>query len=413
LIVLAFLSLPVFIILKNSLQVLHYAFFFYLIYAIGLYAFYRNKLYKTDLLRLKREEIQEKMNSHEREILRLTDLNGSLEKKTRNYQRLEKFTEDLNNETFLDSICDIVVSETFGSFGAKGNVLLYLLNEKTHKLELRAIKKEIDTLKIQEKMGDLFDQWALRHNKPLLVEDAMSDFRFNPDRIKMELSRPVGSLICVPLVTETSSLGILRIDSAIFGAYQSDDLRFLNVIADIAKLSIENAVYFRHMQELSITDGLTGIFLRRYALERLKEEFIRAQRAADPLSFLMLDIDHFKRFNDSFGHMGGDIVLKKVAKFLKDFFDLPGSIVARYGGEEFCVILPHARKEEAMRLAESYRLMLSEHEMTLRKERVSVTVSIGVAAFPEDAPHYEDLVRCSDDALFKAKRSGRNKVCSI
>ncbi|MFH0940602.1 MAG: sensor domain-containing diguanylate cyclase [Candidatus Omnitrophota bacterium] len=407
----AFIGLPLYFTLKFIPFLVTYAFLAYLIYFVGFYAFYLRKRNALGALGPEKERLQEAKNVSEREVSRLAGLKDSLHKKIKDYRYLEKFTENLNNETSLERICDIVVDETFGLFGAKGNCLLYLISEKNRKLELRALKKEDDAQKIREKMGDFFDQWALRHNQPLLVEQTMSDFRFDPDRIKDEVSRPLGSLISVPLVTETNTLGVLRIDSPDLGSYHADDLRFLSVIADISKLAIENAIYFNHMQALSITDGLTGIYLRRYALERLKEEFLRAQREDTPLSFLMLDIDNFKNFNDEFGHMGGDVVLKKLSRWLNDFFVLPGSLVGRFGGEEFCVILPRVRKIEAIKLAESFRGSLEERDIILRRQKVSIHVSLGVSGFPEDAATHEDLIRYADDALFKAKRSGRNRVC--
>ncbi|HQP91774.1 MAG TPA: sensor domain-containing diguanylate cyclase, partial [Candidatus Omnitrophota bacterium] len=257
------------------------------------------------------------------------------------------------------------------------------------------------------------DYWVLRHNQPLLVESTISDFRFDPEMVKQQLSRPVNSLICVPLITDTNVLGVLRVDSGFSEAYNSDDLRFLAHIGDISKLSLENAIYFGHMQALSITDGLTGIFLRRHALDRLKDEYLRAQRSKSSLSFLMLDLDHFKELNDIYGHLAGDSVLKKIAKALKETFDFPGNVVARYGGEEFCVILPYVEKKEAIRLAESFRASIAEKEIAIRRQRVKATVSIGVASFPDDIEVFEDLIRRSDDALLKAKRTGRNKVCSF
>jgi diguanylate cyclase (GGDEF)-like protein len=117
--------------------------------------------------------------------------------------------------------------------------------------------------------------------------------------------------------------------------------------------------------------------------------------------------------NDTHGHLAGDSILKKIAKSLKDFFDLPGNIVSRYGGEEFCVVLPYANKQEALRLAQSFRASMAEKEIAIRRQKVKVTVSIGVASYPDDVLIFEDLIRRSDEALLQAKRGGRNRVCSF
>lgn len=408
---LIFVGFPPYFFLQGTSFASKFFFLPYVVYFLAFYVFYLRQRDALSNFLIKKEELQEKKNISEEKTLSLESLKYSLSLKIKDYQYLEKFTESLNNETALERVCDIVVTETFSLFGSKGTVLLYLINEKTRKLELRDIRKEDESIKIKEKMGDFFDQWALRHNQPLSVEAIASDFRFDPDRIKEEVSRPLGSLISVPLIVQSNTLGILRIDSPEPGAYRSDDLRFLSVIADISKLAIENAVYFNHMQTLSITDGLTGIYLRRYCMERLKEEFARAQREDAPLSFLMLDLDHFKNFNDQFGHMGGDVVLKKLSRWLQDFFNLPGNVVARYGGEEFSVILPGVQKKEALKLAESFRSFVEDKKVVLRQKTAAMTVSIGVSSFPQDAAIHEDLIRSADEALFKAKRQGRNRVC--
>ncbi|MFA5038910.1 MAG: sensor domain-containing diguanylate cyclase [Candidatus Omnitrophota bacterium] len=378
---------------------------------IFLFVFFRRNLSVFVALNLRKEEVLEAFNVAEEETLRLQELKKSLEKKIRSYQRLEIFTERLNNEVSLEEVCGIVVGELFELFEARGNVLLYLVNPSTHRLELKALKKEDPAVRIPEKTGDMFDHWALRHNQPLLVESASNDFRFDPERIKSDLRRAVESLICVPLETETRTVGILRIESRGSGEYSSDDLRLLSVIADIAKLAIENAFYFSRMRELSITDGLTGIFLRRHALERLKEECARSERDKTPLSFLMVDIDHFKAVNDTYGHIAGDAVLKKLAHWLKLDFSIPGHLVFRYGGEEFGVVLPGVQKKEAVVLAESFRKSLHEREVNLRREKITVRVSVGVSAYSEKAAGSHEILQAADDALLRAKRSGRDRVC--
>lgn len=366
-----------------------------------------------DKVALKKEGLTVEKNLAEGEISRLVVLKESLAQKAKNYQRLESFTRDLNNDSSLEYVLRIIVDEVFHFFGSKGNALLYLVGEKSRKLELRACRVQNSTLKIKEKAGDFFDEWVLRHAQPLLVDAATSDFRFDPDKVKENICRAIGSVMCVPLMAQARLLGILRVDSSLPHSYTSEDLRFLSVVADIAKLALENAIYFKHMQEFSITDGLTGLFLRRHAMERFKEELLRARRDKALLSFLMIDIDHFKDINERFGHLGGDFMLKKMAAWLKSFFSSSGFIICRYGGEEFCVALQGLDNEEAMLLAQDFRKFLGTKEVVLRHHKVGLTVSIGVASFPRDSFVCEDLIRFSDDALLKAKREGRDRVCCL
>ncbi|MFH1691942.1 MAG: sensor domain-containing diguanylate cyclase [Candidatus Omnitrophota bacterium] len=415
-----FVVFLLFFTLSSLFYFLHYApQFIWYVFAtlfllfISFYYFALQNRRFCDKTALKKEGLTVEKNLAEGEVLRFIALRDSLFQKVANYQRLENFTQDLNNNSSLEYVVRTVVDEVFHLFNSKGNVLLYLVGEKSRRLELRACAQEDLTLKIKEKTGDFFDEWVLRHAQPLLVDAATSDFRFDPDKVKEGVSRFIGSVMCVPLITQARLIGVLRIDSSLLRCYTSEDLRFLSVVADIAKLALENAIYFKHMQELSITDGLTGLFLRRHALERFKEEFLRAQRDKASLSFLMIDIDHFKDINERFGHLGGDFMLKKMALWLKSFFNSSGFIVCRYGGEEFCVALAGLDNEEAVLLAEDFRKFLATKQAVIRHHKVKLTVSIGVASFPRDSSVCDDLIRFSDDALLKAKRAGRDRVCSL
>ena len=165
------------------------------------------------------------------------------------------------------------------------------------------------------------------------------------------------------------------------------------------------------MEDLAIRDGLTGLYLRRYMQERLNEEMGRELRRGRELCFLMIDLDRFKQYNDSFGHIAGDIVLRTIGTVLLDHFSQPGDLVCRYGGEEFCVLLPDCPKDKAVELANDVRKKILAKEVILRRQKTHVSVSIGVAAFPTDARSKEELIMKADEALYKAKESGRNKVC--
>jgi two-component system, cell cycle response regulator len=164
------------------------------------------------------------------------------------------------------------------------------------------------------------------------------------------------------------------------------------------------------LAQLAVTDGLTGLYNHRHFHERLSLEVERSQRSGLPLSLLMLDVDHFKQFNDQFGHPAGDEVLRQLARVLADT-RRANDVVARYGGEEFAVILVDTAKFTAAKVAERIRERVAGHDFTEAAQRAGrIGVSIGVATFPDDGSDAEALVRAADAALYTAKRAGRNRV---
>lgn len=164
------------------------------------------------------------------------------------------------------------------------------------------------------------------------------------------------------------------------------------------------------LAQLAVTDGLTGLYNHRHFHERLALETERSQRSGLPLSLLMLDVDHFKQFNDTFGHPAGDEVLRQLARVLADT-RRANDVVARYGGEEFAVILVDTPKFTAAKVAERVRERINTHDFAEAAPRAGkLSASIGVATFPDDGADAETLVRSADTALYAAKRSGRNRV---
>ncbi len=162
--------------------------------------------------------------------------------------------------------------------------------------------------------------------------------------------------------------------------------------------------------KLSNTDPLTQLFNRRFLTEALDRELTRSTRTNTPLALIMLDIDHFKKVNDTYGHQRGDLVLKRVANVLhaglREY-----DIAARFGGEEFAIILPGTTLDQASEAAERIRLGCADISFTDELASLSLTVSLGVAAFPHSSiRHIDDLIREADYALYRAKRSGRNRV---
>lgn len=167
------------------------------------------------------------------------------------------------------------------------------------------------------------------------------------------------------------------------------------------------------LEQLAILDGLTGIYNHRHFQESLSNEWRRAQRNKKPVSLIMIDIDFFKNFNDSYGHPIGDECLKAVARALKQSVNRPGDLVARYGGEEFVAILPEASLEGAALIAERMRAAVEELKFPHRDSRIAehVTVSLGVASFvPARESSSDMLITAADKALYAAKEAGRNRI---
>ena len=166
---------------------------------------------------------------------------------------------------------------------------------------------------------------------------------------------------------------------------------------------------FRQVEWLSLTDGLTGLWRRNALDEKIKEEIRRSSAFKTTLGFMIVDIDHFKRLNDNYGHQFGDAVLRRVAQLLKAGV-YETDFVGRYGGEEFGIVLPRADAVGVLRKAEALRARIESEVFSQGLESVKLTVSIGIAHFPRDGRTPAELIRKADTALYAAKESGRNRV---
>jgi diguanylate cyclase (GGDEF)-like protein len=359
-----------------------------------------------------KEEYFEKANLLKVELRHEWETIASLRLKITNYSHLKELTEKLSLCLNLEDTSAALSAEVSKLFDHKEvTVILYLFHSTTGELGISSSQKGQMQVNLKAKKGDIFDQFVVKTLHPLIVEDVHTDFRFDLDKIDAQDKRQLRSLISTPLIAGEKTLGILRLDSAVARQFSTDDLRFLRTIADLTSIAIENAQLYERLEAMAIKDGLTGLYLRRHMLERLGEEISREIRQGLDLSFLMIDLDHFKQYNDSFGHMAGDIVLKAIAKLLEEHFSHPGELVCRYGGEEFCVFLPDCPKSKAFALANELREKIEAREIILRRQTTHVTVSIGVAAFPKDARAADELIFKADEALYQAKETGRNKVC--
>lgn len=388
------------------------------------------------------DDVHEERTVKDQAITSTSQTREALQKKFSRYAKLQSIAEELSNMTDLVSIAQLAVDRAFGLIGKSDVCLLFLIDKERQELSLVASKKRESLPSIRAKHGDQFDRYVLRTHRPLLVNDIRRDFRFT---VPASSERAVSSVIACPLLLGQSPEGVLRLDSQQPGVYTQDDLRFLDILLDLAATAVTNAKLFARTQQLAMTDGLTGLTLRRPFLEQLTRELTRSSRSHEPASVLMLDVDHFKEYNDTFGHTAGDRILISIADVLRTVVP-PEGMIARYGGEEFAILLPRMPRHLASDVAEKIRRLIEQQaqgsgrrghrpvtpppvsappEVESRpvNRRASpaslagqtgggVTVSAGVASFPDDAQVELELIRVADQRLYQAKRSGRNLVCS-
>jgi len=393
--------------------------FFILILAVlmflsGLLLFLRRRLMSLRAeYGIHRQDFLEQANLLESDIKKEWQSVESLNKKMVDYGQLKVIAEKLNQSYSVQDTSRTLSSEVGRLFGQKDTtIILYLFQSRTGELGISASQKGLMEVNLKEKKGDLYDKWVVKNLQALLIEDSKNDFRFDLERVHTEDARLVRSLMSVPLMISNKAIGILRLDSPRPNFFQADKLRLLTTIADMGAVAIENAQLYEKIEDLAIRDSLTGLFLRRHFLDRLSHEMSRELRQHKDLSFLMIDLDYFKKYNDNYGHMAGDIVLKTLGFMLTDIFDAPGNMICRYGGEEFAIFLPECSKEDAVRQAEVLRKKIEGQAIMLRREKTKISVSIGVATFPEDGQLRDDLIEKADTALYEAKKKGRNRVCA-
>ena len=226
------------------------------------------------------------------------------------------------------------------------------------------------------------------------------------------LGTPPENYLCIPLAAHGDTLGVLFVECPTpeSSANLETSSKGLEELAEMAAMSIAGLNLRARLEYQSIRDGLTSLFNRHFMEISLNRELCRAARNHSDLAVLMLDIDHFKQFNDTFGHEAGDAILREVAEIFMQTVRVE-DIACRYGGEEFVIILPETPLDVALERAESIRARVREmrsrsHQTTLRE----VTVSIGVAMYPESGGTLEELLRAADRALYAAKHRGRNQI---
>ena len=251
--------------------------------------------------------------------------------------------------------------------------------------------------------------WLVKEDTPISLEqlDSIPELKGLWEAEREQLTASNIGLLC-PIKNPDRLVGILALGKKRSGApYSHEDIELVMSVASQASILIENAQLFAQANIRADTDGLTGLYNHRHFHKCLEQEIARGTRFGSIFSVIMLDVDLFKAYNDTYGHLAGDQVLRKIGDCIVDSIRTV-DIAFRYGGEEFTVILPEAHLDDACKVAERIRQII---ESKLSSSAMPITVSLGVATWPSDGLMREEVIACADAALYRAKQTGRNRTC--
>lgn len=313
----------------------------------------------------------------------------ALEEKARSISLLNEMGENFTSAHSSDEIYTICTKYTQKMFpNSKGIIWIY--SKTKNRLEATA-------------------QWG--HEKPLKKLHASAEVCLAFQKRTVQISSyKNGGYICLPILSSDEAYGVLSItfDSPILSHTEQDLIA--QIIRSLA-LALTNLKLRDSLYEMSIRDYMTGLYNRRYMEEMLSKALANAKRKGSSLGIIMLDIDYFKNFNDTYGHEMGDLILKKIGESLKKEFR-EGDILCRFGGEEFLIILIDSSEEMTLKRAESLRKEVQNLRVPIGSQELEqLTISLGVATFPENGRTEKDLFHVVDKALYQAKEKGRNRVC--
>ena len=311
-------------------------------------------------------------------------------------QAIDVFGEEQDLEQVLRRIVDAVAKILQVDV-----IILQLYSDEQQDFFMRVIKgrKELT-------LGEQIKEDVIKKGQSHLINDLASFPKY-----KFLSEQGIKSLIVAPLRRRKKVIGLIGGLADKPRDFTGEELDLLTTVASQAGLLAENAQLLEKTKLLSITDGLTNLYNHRHFQEKLMVEIKRAKEGKKPLSLIMGDVDDFKHYNDTNGHPAGDEVLRQIGKILRNNTKR-GDIVARYGGEEFVIILPNTLRKGAKIVAEKLRKTVEEYKFVNEASQPGgkVTITFGLADYPEDADSAERIMKKADDALYRGKESGKNQV---
>ncbi len=310
---------------------------------------------------------------------------------------------NLGSNLKIENLSHTILNELI-SFYNGGKGVLFLLDEKLKKYT----SVDIFSINTGQPKGKNISQYTYNIFNPARVD---KDIEERINKILKEYQFNLfPSIVIVPFYKERETKAIGIIGTEITNRKVLDRIKeAVEIFVKQATAFFENALLHEEVNEASITDPLTNLYNRRYFQRRMKEEFAKAKRVGFPISLMISDLDNFKHYVDTYGHPKGDIILHEVATLIKKSLR-ESDVLCRFGGDEFAYLLPYATSLEAKTIAERIKNKVSEHNFLKEDGPVHITLSIGIASFPEHGNNEDEILQKADTALFYAKEQGRDKI---
>lgn len=322
----------------------------------------------------------------------------------------ERVGEAMGSALNLNDISDVIIEETLRV--SNFSICTLMLKDKRGNLRVQAYRgihkqkiKDYENNPINSSVNFLFS--VMRAKSFLEVKDLHN----RSDLQRLAIEKGANTLFSVPLIVENETIGLINLVSRNHVQLDEEQIRVLYALASHSAAAIDHAKLHARTKRLAITDGLTEVYNHRYFYQKLEDEMSRSMRYKRPLSLLMIDIDHFKDFNDTYGHLAGDSLLKQIAQLFKKI-TRNIDIVARYGGEEFAILLLETDFDDARIFADRVRRAVEKSDFYDKDGTLlgKVTVSIGISNYPVQSSTSRQIIQSADVALYMAKESGRNRV---
>ena len=367
-----------------------------------------NKIQADQDLMMVQERLQLQDRLEEKSAI-IERTNKTLEKLVQDLSLIYEIGQEVSSIIDLDSLY-ATITDTLRRYLHISEFAILIYDEKKEELHISAAYGFPDTdaiLRTTFRKGEGITGLVAETGKKIYIKDTSRETRFL--HYKGECPPKESSFLSIPLTYKEDVLGVINFARRGMSNFSYQDVKMLSLVANQVALAIANAKLYTMTRELSVKDELTGINNRRYFQQMLQMEWKRAVRFHRHLSLVMVDVDYFKTYNDTFGHLQGDIALKHIGNLIgRNLREV--DTVARFGGEEFVLLLPDTDKRGAIAVAEKVRLLIENHVFLTEDHRETrpVTISAGLSTYPDDVDGMDDLIDHADIALYRAKENGRN-----